>query len=112
MARVTRPVLIDGMDAPIVVYSFSGREGITDLSGRVHHYTDTVVLHILTDTYDDAHDIYCCIERAMQQLMQVSSGYGEWIFSVLCVSAEMDASLQQIDLICRSMELTVQWCEL
>ncbi len=105
-------VCIDEEEFPIAVYTFGKQTAETDLSGEVHHYTDEVFIDLLSESYVQLHDLYRQVERALLALANGADGAGEYIFGVSCGSPEADAADLPIGLMRRTLQCSIQWCEL
>lgn len=102
---------IDEVDLPIAVYTFGEQDAAQDLSGAVHHYTDTADIDLLADTYDQVHALYRQVERKLRALANASDGKGEYIFGVVCTSPKADAADLDIGIMRRTLQVSVQWCD-
>lgn len=102
-------VNIDEIEGTFAVYTFKGRTPVSDLSGDVHHYVESILLDFLGDSYDELHELYYQAEAALA-VSNSDTGNGEYIFSVACANAEPDSFNSETHLLRRTMQVTILWC--
>lgn len=102
-------VCVDDVDGPFVVYTFGSRRPVTDLSGEVHHYEETVTLEFLGPVYDKLHELYLQAEDALN-VSNYDTGCGEYIFGTSCSSSSPDGHYRDAALYSRTMQWNVYWC--
>ena len=102
-------VNIDEIEGTFAVYTFKGRTPVSDLSGDVHHYVESILLDFLGDSYDELHELYYQAEAAFA-VSNLDTGNGEYIFSVACANAEQDSFNPGTHLLRRTMQVTILWC--
>ena len=102
-------VNIDEIEGTFAVYTFKGRTPVSDLSGDVHHYVETILVDFLGDSYDELHELYYQAEAALA-VSNSDTGNGEYIFSVACANGEQDSFNPETHLLRRTMQVTILWC--
>lgn len=102
-------VNIDEIEGTFAVYTFKNRTPVSDLSGEVHHYVETILLDFLGDSYDELHELYYLAEAALAA-SNLDTGNGEYIFSVVCANVEQDSFNPETHLLRRTMQVTILWC--
>ena len=103
-------VLIDESKLPCAVYYLGPRTAERDLGGRVHHYTETVDIHLLGEDYDQLHLLYTEVEEAFNGVANGPSGSGEYIFGVTVTCPEQDAADLELALMRRVLRVSIDWC--
>lgn len=102
-------VCIDDVDGPFVVYTMKKRTPVKDLSGKIHHYIEEILVDFLGDLYDELHELYCNAEAALN-VSNLDTGNGEYIFSVSCESTDQDSFDPDTTLLRRAMLVSICWC--
>ena len=102
-------VNIDDVEGAFAVYTCRDRIPVSDLSGEVHHYVESILLDFLGESYDELHELYCQAETALS-VSNLDTGNGEYIFSVSCASTEPDKFNAETNLLRRTMLVTIRWC--
>lgn len=101
-------VVTDSFDGPFAVYSCTAREPFRVMGGRIHHYTDTVEMDFLAESYDDACALYEAAETSLLALIR-QRAYGVYVFDVTCLSAQGDGLVQGLELMRRCMTIQISW---
>lgn len=102
-------VNIDDVEGAFAVYTYRDRTPVSDLSGEVHHYAESILLDFLGESYDELHELYFQAETALS-VSNLDTGNGEYIFSVSCASTEPDKFNAETNLLRRTMLVTIRWC--
>lgn len=103
-------VCIDDIELPVAVYTRGKCESVTDLSGAVHHYVETITVDLLAATYDEAQDLAWEAEQACRALAQTGTPDGAYIFSVAVTVPETDAADLSLEVLRRTLAIEVRWC--
>lgn len=105
-------VCIDDVEPPFAVYFFEQTTAARDLSGAVHHYTDTIRVDFIGEHYDAIFSIWAEARDMLQNVSNLDTGHGEYVFSVSCGAADADTADVDTDLMRKSLMITVLWCPL
>ena len=100
---------IDGKDGATAIYSFGQTVPFRGLSGRVHHYTQTASIQILTDDFDAGQEIYFQAEQALLELPGMEDSSGNRVLRVNVQSVEPDAFALEIAKNIRALQAEILW---
>ena len=104
-------VCIDDVATPCAIYFFESSSAERDLSGEVHHYTDSIRVDFVGAHYDEIFSLWIQAHRELQAVSNLDTGHGEFIFSVSCAATEADGADLETDLMRKSLMVTILWCD-
>ena len=106
-------VCIDGKAPPLAIYKFIDSDPTVDLSGEIHHVTDTIDVTILSPDYEQLHRIGAAVMAAVTENSNLDTGYGEYLFSAQChEQPEPEGFEADIQMMSKTIRCTLRWCSL
>lgn len=105
-------VCIDDVAPPLAIYKFIDSDPVTDLSGEIHHVTDTIDVTILSPDYEQLHRIGGAVMAAVTENSNLDTGYGEYLFSAECSEPEPEGFDPDIQMMSKTIRCTLRWCSL
>lgn len=95
---------------PVAVYRYRDSEEARSLGGKIHHTTETIIISVGSQDYDEASAIIANIKTAMMGLVGRLET-GETVISVRCYQPEEDGAVFETEwpMMQRSIAAEIVW---